>query len=188
MGLRGKVGIRPCITFPQTPLKFRTAGFPQYGFKPAVGGHLRPRGLIGAPESFRCSLTIAQRAIAALCRRRGELRPDTPAQRPLARRRVMLSRRVNAYYGLIRASGPLRVAYGFAGRSLPRGRGPGGPCFTLRILPSVPPSVPRQTGRPKDDSTSARDSLRPNARGSASAKFPLESVHVGCPFEAAKFA
>ena len=29
------------------------------------------------------------------------------------------------------------------------GRGPGGPCFHLRILPSVPPSVPRQTGRPR---------------------------------------
>jgi hypothetical protein len=67
----------------------------------------------------------------------------------------------------------------FAGRSLPCGRGPEGPCFQLRILPSVPPSVPRQTGRPKDDSTSARDSLRPNVRGSASAKLPLESVHVG---------
>ena len=29
----------------------------------------------------------------------------TSVQRPLARQRVMLSRRVNAYYGLIRASG-----------------------------------------------------------------------------------
>ncbi len=130
-------------------------------------------GLTGAPKSFRRSLTIAQRAIAALRRRRGELRPDTPAQRPLARRRVVLSRRVVAYYGLIRASGTLRAAYGFAGRSLPRRRGPEGPCFALRILPSVPPSVPRQTGRPKDDSTSARDSLRPNARGSASASSHL---------------
>ena len=61
----------------------------------------------------------------------------------------------------------------FARRSLPHGRGPGGPCFQLRILPFVPPSVPRQTGRPKDDSTSARGSLRPNARGSASASSHL---------------
>ena len=36
-----------------------------------------------------------------------------PIQRPLARRRVILSRRVNAYYGLIRASGPLLSAYDF---------------------------------------------------------------------------
>ena len=35
-------------------------------------------------------------------------------QRPLARHRVMLSRRVIAYYGLIRASGFLPTTYGFA--------------------------------------------------------------------------
>jgi len=33
----------PCILFPQAPLKFHTAGFPQYGFKPALGRHLRRR-------------------------------------------------------------------------------------------------------------------------------------------------
>jgi hypothetical protein len=86
---------------------------------------------------------------------------------------------------LLAPSGRLMV---FARRSSPHGRVPGGPCFHLRVLPFVPPSVPRQTGRPEDDSTSARVSLRPNARGSASAVVPLESVHVGCPNEAAKFA
>src|SRR3954447_16620037 len=35
-------------------------------------------------------------------------------QRPLARQRVLLSRRVIAYYGLIRPSGLLSAAYGFA--------------------------------------------------------------------------
>ena len=65
---------------------------------------------------------------------------------------------------------------------------PEGPCFKLRILLVVPLPVPRRTGRPEDDCTSARDSLRPNATGSASAVVPLESVHVGCPFEAAEFA
>ncbi len=35
-------------------------------------------------------------------------------QRPLARQRVMLSRRVIAYYGLIRPSESLSTTYGFA--------------------------------------------------------------------------
>src|SRR6202789_3911156 len=61
----------------------------------------------------------------------------------------MLSRRVNAYYGLIRASGPLPSAYLFADRSLPCGHWPAGPCFCLRILLIVPPSVPRRTGQSK---------------------------------------
>ena len=39
---------------------------------------------------------------------------DTSIQRPLARHRVMLSRRVIAYYGLMRASESLPAAYGFA--------------------------------------------------------------------------
>ena len=38
---------------------------------------------------------------------------DTSIQRPLARHRVMLSRRVIAYYGLIRPSGLLSTTYGF---------------------------------------------------------------------------
>jgi hypothetical protein len=39
---------------------------------------------------------------------------NTSIQRPLARHRVMLSRRVIAYYGLIRVSGFLPTTYGFA--------------------------------------------------------------------------
>ncbi len=42
---------------------------------------------------------------------------NTSIQRPLARHRVMLSRRVIAYYGLIRPSGSLPAAYGFAAGS-----------------------------------------------------------------------
>ena len=97
----------------------------------------------------------------------------TPVQRPLARRRVVLSRRVNAYYGLIRASDPLRSAYGFR-RSV----------FALRprarrsLLCSANPSDRAVFRTPadraaQDDCTSARHSLRPNARGSASASSHL---------------
>jgi hypothetical protein len=35
--------IRPCLTFPPPPLKFRTAGFPQYGFKRSLGDDLHRR-------------------------------------------------------------------------------------------------------------------------------------------------
>jgi len=57
----------------------------------------------------------------------------------------------------------------FAGRSLPRGRGPEGPCFQL-ANPSVRAAFRTPADRAaQDDCTSARDSLRPNARGSASA-------------------
>ena len=42
---------------------------------------------------------------------------NTSIQRPLARQRVMLSRRVIAYYGLIRVSESLPATYGFAAES-----------------------------------------------------------------------
>jgi hypothetical protein len=42
---------------------------------------------------------------------------NTSIQRPLARHRVMLSRRVIAYYGLIRASESLPATYGFVARA-----------------------------------------------------------------------
>jgi hypothetical protein len=44
---------------------------------------------------------------------------DEPVQRPLARQQVMLSRRVNAYYGLIRNSRLLPATYVFVDGSLP---------------------------------------------------------------------
>jgi hypothetical protein len=72
---------------------------------------------------------------------------NVPVQRPLARRRVMLSRQVIAYYGLIRASRPLPPIYELFGGSLPYGRDREVPQFTLRVLLSVPPPVPRRTGR-----------------------------------------
>ena len=51
---------------------------------------------------------------------------STSIQRPLARHRVLLSRRVIAYYGLIRASESLPAAYGFAaGSASPKEHGLG---------------------------------------------------------------
>ena len=74
-----------------------------------------------------------------------------PIQRPLARHRVLLSRRVIAYYGLIRASESLPATYEFEGRVLhPRksasGGNPEGPQFTPLDCARVPPPIP---GGPK---------------------------------------
>jgi hypothetical protein len=75
----------------------------------------------------------------------------------------------------------------------PNGLCPRGPRRRRSLLLSANPSVRAAFRTPadravQDDCTSARVSLRPNARGSASAVVPLESVHVGCPNEAVKFA
>ena len=70
-----------------------------------------------------------------------------PVQRPFARRRVVLSRHLNRYYGLICASRHLRPIYALYDRSLPNGQHREGPHFTLRVCVDVPPSVPRRTER-----------------------------------------
>src|SRR3954451_5052220 len=78
--------------------------------------HARASRAYMPPKSLRPSHGVALAGDRRRGRREGEARPDAPAQRPLARRRVVLSRRVIAYYGLIRAPRPLPPAYGFAGR------------------------------------------------------------------------
>jgi hypothetical protein len=119
---------RPYITFPAPPLKFRTAGFPQYGFKPDFGRHLRHRirrRLISGQESGHPAPTSGPHRGQASPPDEVGLAgsPNAPVQRPLARQRVMLSRQVFAYYGLIRASGPHPPAYVLrpAGAARPRG-------------------------------------------------------------------
>jgi len=76
---------------------------------------------------------------------------SNPVQRPLAPQRVMLSRRIFAYYGLIRNSRSLPSIYGLYDGSLPYGlvwtgieRLPNLLCVSIS---SVPPSVPRRTER-----------------------------------------
>ena len=143
---------------------------PYGGFSPvrlqteSVRRHLhRLRRLIGGRQH-----RVPPGLVLPHCVGRGAEARRTSVQRPLARRRVVLSRRVNAYYGLIRASGTLRPAYGrrpvFASR--PRAR--------RSLLSAANPSRRATSRTPtdraaQDDCTSARDSLRPNARGSASA-------------------
>jgi hypothetical protein len=79
------------------------------------------------------------------------MQKSNPVQRPLAHRRVMLSRQVMAYYGLIRNSRPLPSIYGLYDGSLPYGLVWAGteklPNLLRMSISSVPPSVPRRTGR-----------------------------------------
>jgi len=124
------------------------------------------------PESRSPATTLApQGAIAALSRRWVAVRRDCPVQRPLARQRVVLSRRVVAYYGLIRGSRSFPSAY-----VLHRG------VFALQprpgdsLLYSACPSVRAVCRTPADRvvfavSNATRGSLRPSVRVSASAAF-----------------
>ncbi|MEW6234818.1 MAG: hypothetical protein AB1656_05470 [Candidatus Omnitrophota bacterium] len=131
--------VRPCTPSPAPPLKFRTAGFPQYGFKLEFDGDLRPTSTYTPPQP-RSQVPIVLADILAEPSYGGD-----PVQRPLARQRVMLSRRVIAYYGLIRASGPLPSAYYSSsdGDASDYSGGPEGPQFTLPVCPCAPSSVPR---------------------------------------------
>ena len=82
---------------PASPLKFRTAGFPQYGFKLEFDSDLRlltytlPEAHISSPYGSFEHVN-------------GTFLLSDPVQRPLAPLRVIVSRWIIAYYGLIRAA------------------------------------------------------------------------------------
>ena len=93
--------------FSPPPLKFRTAGFPQYGFKLEFNRDLhhdaakaprliRGQSLVRLPPIMDLAVKTSPRGEAE-----EEIPRDDPVQRSLARQRVMLSRRVKAYYDLI---------------------------------------------------------------------------------------
>ena len=105
---------------------------------------------------------------------------DPPVQRPLAPHWVLLSQRIIAYYGLIRASRSLPTAYCSSSvGSFPLSVGTReGPHFTLRLCSFVPPSLPRQTAATaRDCSLAAGSGLRQSCSGSASAS-PRSPVHA----------
>jgi len=54
-GIEARIGLRMMPTFPRSPLSFRTAGFPQYGWKAGLSGGAFPDGtqLKSAPD-IRC--------------------------------------------------------------------------------------------------------------------------------------
>ena len=122
--------------FSPPPLKFRTAGFPQYGFKLEFNRDLhhdaakpsqfiRGQSLVRPPPIMVLADKTSPRGEA-----KAEVPQDNPVQRSLARQRVMLSHRVNAYYDLIRASPFHSATYVFAVEpSIPSGRAERGSPF-----------------------------------------------------------
>jgi len=172
---------------PLPPLKFRTAGFPQYGFKPAFPRDLRRRRraaarrrpLIRGPQSA-CpppgGIPVAGASRRARARRWGGGSGRTsPVQRPLAVRRVVLSRRVIAYYGLIRGSGHHPTAYAFAGG--PRGAQRFPNLLRASFAPCRLPYPGGSGGR--DCCSSTRGGLRPFVMGSAPAVPTQVGTRVG---------
>jgi hypothetical protein len=115
-----RTGLRMMPTFPSSSLKFRTAGFPQYGFKASMSDRACPQvsSLKPAPGirllTHSLSLPFARFHIrgspgsvsrtvrASTCRCWGDL-PSLP-QGSLAPVRVMLSRTIFAYYSPMRQS------------------------------------------------------------------------------------
>jgi hypothetical protein len=95
-----------------SPVRLQTGSRPQPSSSLTRSAYMRSAFLSASPwvaptGSNRRSVSASRRF-----RREGQaLHSDTPVQRPLARRRVVLSRRVIAYYGLIRGSGALLAAY-----------------------------------------------------------------------------
>jgi hypothetical protein len=90
-----RTGLRMMPTFPSPPLKFRTAGFPQYGFKAGVSDEACPtnrfaivlRALCFHRASLLCvrdDVLMSTSAQAAFRSTPGALAPD----------RVMLSRSI----------------------------------------------------------------------------------------------
>jgi len=115
-----RTGLRMMPTFPSSPLKFRTAGFPRYGFKASMSDRACPQHL-----AVKLAPSIPARRGGLLCpspvsdipfRRGSESTPTYastsrcargPASLPqgsLAPVRVMLSRSLIAYYDPIRQS------------------------------------------------------------------------------------
>jgi len=100
--------IRPSIPFPPPPLRFRTAGFPQYGSKRDRQRPPSPMGHHRFIDRFRL-LRTATRYYARLIGLASH--PSAPAavsdplvQWPLAPPAVVLSASLVAYYGHLRAS------------------------------------------------------------------------------------
>ena len=176
------------LTFPSPPLKFRTAGFPQYGFK------LDCSATIFAHPIPAATLYAANRPPPHPCgpcgHAFGAISQDVPVQRSLARQRVVLSRRVSAYYDLMCASPGFPPIYVLDdGPSPPITRGPGeGPQFNLPIC-----SLRAIFRTPADRATAsdccfiALTGLRHSRTGSASHPGPIGFL-PGFPNEAAKFA
>jgi len=160
-----RTGLRMMPTFPSPPLKFRTAGFPQYGFKASMSDRafLQVRVLKPAPgmQSLPHSLlppfarlhpnespgSVSKTVEASTCRCSGGL-PSLP-QGSLAPVRVVLSRSIIAYYNPMRqsrrhAATSRLCAYTQRLRCAGAPRRPARPSLlSLPCFPCMPSTLPR---------------------------------------------
>ena len=126
-----RTGLRMMPTFPSPPLKFRTSGFPQYGFKASLSDRACPADIpvkpapgMPAPSTSlpRPFARVGHRKMPWLCVQVDRAPPraavrEAPAPLPqgsLAPARVLLSRAIVAY------SNPIRQSRRHAGISRPR--------------------------------------------------------------------
>ncbi len=157
----GANGHQTISTFPPLSLKFRTAGFPQYGFKLEFSRDSLSKMLsLSVRPAYTQSPQIYTR-LKSLSPKRALFRRGTfvqaglplsyrkhPVQRSLAPQRVMLSHRIIAYYDLIRASLLLPPVYVLSSGRLPVSLLRAGeekvPNLSCLSFPIVPSSVPRR--------------------------------------------
>jgi hypothetical protein len=100
-----RTGLRMMRTFPSSPLKFRTAGFPQCGFKAGVSAGTFPRKAatcralpVCVPPPTAASVAFSAQCRSTLCAQAPpfkRLRRSTPGG--LAPVRVLLSRSIHTY-------------------------------------------------------------------------------------------
>ena len=122
-----------------SPSKIPYGGFSPVRLKTGIRRRPSPfRGYTPSKSPAHPPIVLSDISAEAYCL-------DNPVQRPLALLRVMLSRRIIAYYGLIRASRLHPPAYFLRPGGQLGGRE--GPQFTLCVFSSVPSSVPRRTWR-----------------------------------------
>ena len=179
------------------PVSSSPSKIPYGGFSPVrlqTGFQSQPSPSFAGPAYMRSTVLSASPWVAPFGSNRRTVsasrrfRPNIPVQRPLARRRVLLSRRVIAYYGLIRGSGALPTGYVLSRRVFAAsGQAPEIPQFKLRVFSSVPFPIPRRIGW--------RPTVLPPSVGAfalfAGARHPQVSTLIGScggSNEAAEFA
>jgi hypothetical protein len=141
-------GRQASITFPLPPLKFRTVGFPQYGFKPALLP--RPsRPPIRTDRLYAVVAGLGPQPLATLCvmAGAGPCRRSGPEALGSASGYSVPSRHRLLWPHPSLWPAPVGFPCRYPGGSLPAGVRPEGPQFTLRVLLSVPPSLPRRARR-----------------------------------------
>jgi len=192
-----RTGLRMMPTFPSSPLKFRTAGFPQYGFKVGLSDAAFPRA-VQLPRRSVCSRPSLPRFDATFSRSEPGVfasetatmrRPTSPTPGVLAPVRVIVSRSINAYrphppHSQARNDFPARLVIRCvfavpAGLSGPRVVPSFRSLFFLGMSPSETPESSSTLQHPAASSTTAAFT---HPRRVRRFRYPHNSVRVGNVF------